>query len=60
MYTDMVTDGCLKGLGEHLASMSYNILDALCGVVLVWFLLPKFGLNGYIGVLYLRSASILR
>jgi len=55
MYTDMVTDGCLKGLGEHLASMSYNILDALCGVVLVWFLLPKFGLNGYIGVLYFEE-----
>lgn len=55
MYTDMVTDGCLKGLGQHLASMSFNILEALCGVVLVWFLLPKFGLNGYIGVLYFEE-----
>lgn len=55
MYTDMVTDGCLKGLGQQLASMSFNILDALCGVVLVWLLLPKFGLNGYIAVLYFEE-----
>ncbi len=55
MYTDMVTDGCLKGLGQQLASMSFNILEAICGVVLVWFLLPKFGLNGYIGVLYFEE-----
>lgn len=25
MYMDMVTDGCLKGLGEHLWSMGFNI-----------------------------------
>ena len=56
MYTDMVTDGCLKGLGEHLASMGFNILDALCGVILVLLLLPKFGLNGYIGVLYFEES----
>ena len=55
MYTDMVTDGCLKGLGQHLASMSFNILDALCGVILVWLLLPRFGLNGYIGILYFEE-----
>ena len=55
MYTDMVTDGCLRGLGEHLASMNFNILDALCGVVLVIFLLPKYGLNGYIFVLYFEE-----
>lgn len=55
MYTDMVTDGCLKGLGEHLASMRYNILDALCGVLLVLFLLPRFGLDGYIAVLFFEE-----
>lgn len=55
MYTDLVTDGCLKGLGEQLASMCFNILDALCGVVLVCLLLPKYGLNGYIAVLYFEE-----
>lgn len=55
MYMDMVTDGCLKGLGQHLWSMSFNILDALCGVILVYVLLPKFALNGYIGIIFFEE-----
>ena len=35
MYTDMVTDGCLKGLGEQMWSMGVNILDSALGVLLV-------------------------
>ncbi|MEA4894010.1 MAG: MATE family efflux transporter [Oscillospiraceae bacterium] len=55
MYMDMVTDGCLKGLGQHLWSMGFNILDALFGVVLVYTLLPHFALNGYIGVIFFEE-----
>lgn len=52
MYADMVTDGCLKGLGEHLWSMGVNILDSALGVVLVWMLLPRGALDAYLGILY--------
>lgn len=52
MYTDMVTDGCLKGLGQHIWSMWINILDALCGVVLVYTLLPSYALTAYICIIY--------
>jgi len=55
MYMDMVTDGCLKGLGEHLWSMGFNILDALCGVILVYTLLPRFALNGYIAIIFFEE-----
>ncbi|NLH00651.1 MAG: oligosaccharide flippase family protein [Clostridiales bacterium] len=55
MYMDMVTDGCLKGLGEHLWSMAFNIMDALSGVILVYTLLPKFALNGYIGIIFFEE-----
>lgn len=55
MYMDMVTDGCLNGLGEHLWSMGFNILDALCGVVLVYLLLPRFALTGYIGIIFFEE-----
>lgn len=55
MYMDMVTDGCLKGLGEHLWSMGFNILDAFCGVILVYTLLPHFALNGYIAILFFEE-----
>ena len=52
MYTDVVVDGCLKGLGQQLWSMGINILDAAIGVLLVWRLLPLGGLQAYLGILY--------
>ncbi len=55
MYMDMVTDGCLKGLGQHLWSMSFNIMDALFGVILVYTILPHFALNGYIGIIFFEE-----
>lgn len=51
MYTDMCIDGCLKGLGQQVWSMGINILDALCGLVLVRLLLPRRGLGGYLAVI---------
>ena len=55
MYTDMVADGCLKGLGQQLWCMGINLLDALLGVLLVWQVLPVFALNGYIGIIYFNE-----
>ena len=52
MYTDIVTDGCLKGLGEMLRSMTFNIAEAVLGLVLTWTLLPRYALAGYIAALY--------
>lgn len=52
MYTDMVTDGCLKGLGEQMWSMGVNILDSALGVLMVWTLLPKGALGAYIAIIY--------
>lgn len=47
-YLDNTTDAMLKGLGEQFSSMKYNIIDALSGVILVYFLLPPLGVRGYI------------
>jgi stage V sporulation protein B len=47
IYMDMVTDGMLKGLGQQLHSMAINIADAAISVTLVWILLPRLGLWGY-------------
>ena len=52
MYTDMTIDGCLKGLGQQVWSMGINILDAAVGLVLVWYLLPKYALIAYIAIIY--------
>lgn len=48
MYLDMTVDGMLKGLGEQIASMRYNIIDSAISVILVYTLLPKIGIVGYV------------
>jgi len=52
LYTDIVTDGCLKGLGQMMRSMTFNIAEAALGLLLVWTLLPRWALGGYLFVLY--------
>ena len=65
MYTDMLCDGCLKGLGQQMWNMGINILDALLGVLLVWRVLPAYALTGYICIIYFNEClnfvlSVLR
>lgn len=48
MYLDMTVDGMLKGLGLQLSSMQYNIIDAAMSLSLVWLLIPRLGITGYI------------
>ena len=52
MYLDIVTDGCLKGLGQMLWSMGLNVVESAVGVLLVVALLPRYALNGYIAVIF--------
>lgn len=56
MYLDMSVDGCLKGLGQQVWSMGINIVDSLTGLALVWLLLPRYGLAGYLAVLFITEA----
>ncbi len=72
MYLDMTTDGMLKGLDKQLDIMKINIIDSVLCVLLVFFLVPKVAVEGYIITIYvaeiinfllsfhklLRSASI--
>lgn len=47
LYCDIVTDAMIKGLGQQKASVRYNILTSTMDVVLLYFLLPKYGIGGY-------------
>ncbi len=55
MYLDTATDAALKGLGEELYSMKVNIADAFLSVVLVWVLVPRIGVNGYLLTIYISE-----
>ena len=52
MYVDTATDAMMKGLGEQVHSMKINVADAFISVLLVWFLVPRFGIGGYIFTIY--------
>ncbi len=52
MYMDMITDGMLKGLDQQVYAMRYNIIDSALCVAMVYFLLPRYSVKGYIFILY--------
>ena len=52
MYLDTSVDALLKGMGEQFYCMIVNIVDALLSVILVWILLPRMGIVGYIITVY--------
>ncbi|MBR6918632.1 MAG: polysaccharide biosynthesis C-terminal domain-containing protein, partial [Clostridia bacterium] len=48
MYLDASIDAILKGLGEEVYCMKVNVADSALCLVLVFILVPKFGIDGYI------------
>ena len=52
MLYDHLADAILKGLGEQVSVVIYNIIDSVTSVALVYFLVPVFGLGGYIFVVW--------
>ena len=55
IYIDSVTDGCLKGLGQQVYSMVYNVLEGVMNVILLFILLPRVAIIGYIAVMYAKE-----
>ena len=55
MYLDTTVDGMLKGMGLQTASMRINILDAAISLLLVWQLIPRVGVSGYLFTIYVSE-----
>ncbi len=55
MFLDTVTDSILKGLGKQFYTMCVNIADAAISVVLVWLLVGRIGVYGYIIVIFVSE-----
>ena len=47
LYCDSVTDAMVKGLGQQKKAMVCNIFTAVLDVTFLFFLLPKYGMDGY-------------
>jgi len=55
MYLDSISDGILKGLDQQVFSFRTAIFDSAIRIILVMILLPKFGLWGFIGIMYFSN-----
>ncbi len=48
MYIDNIVDGMLKGINEHVSVMLCNILDLVVTILIIFFVVPILGMEGYI------------
>lgn len=55
IYMDIIVDGCLKGLGQQMWSMGINIAESALSVVLTYLLIPRFGIMGFVWVVYFNE-----
>lgn len=56
LYMDSLVDGMQKGLGQHVYTARYNTLTSILDVILLFLLLPKYGIGGYFFVFTLTHA----
>lgn len=47
LYCDLIADAMTKGLGQQAACARYSIISNVLDVSLMFFLLPRFGIDGY-------------
>lgn len=52
MYIDNVVDAILKGLDKQVTVLKINILDLITSIFLILTLIPIYGINGYIFIIY--------
>ncbi|MEG2597518.1 MAG: polysaccharide biosynthesis C-terminal domain-containing protein, partial [Oscillospiraceae bacterium] len=55
LYLDTVADAMLKGLDEQVSSLRYSIIDSAISVILIYLLIPLYGVNGYITVMFIST-----
>jgi len=52
MYIDNVVDAILKGLDKQVTVLKINILDLFTSILLIFIVIPKFGIIGYVFAIY--------
>ena len=55
MYIDSIADGMLKGLDKQAATFRYSIADSGLRLLLIFLILPRFALAGFIFIMYLSN-----
>lgn len=56
MFIDSAVDTILKGLDQQVFSLKINIADSVMRIILICILVPEYGIEGYIAVMYISEA----
>jgi stage V sporulation protein B len=52
---ESVSAGILKGLDRQMSMFGYNLFDSVVRIVAVFIALPKFGIDGYLGIMIVSN-----
>lgn len=55
MYLDRVVDGSLNALDQQVSTLKYNLIDMSVRIALIFFVIPKKGIEGFILVLFVGT-----
>lgn len=55
MYLDAISDGILKGLDQQKFTFYTSVIDSSIRIVLILLLLKRFGIYGFIGIMYFSN-----
>ncbi len=55
MYIDSIADGLLKGLDKQKQAFYYSVIDSAARLVLIFLILPKYSLSGFLFIMYLSN-----
>lgn len=55
MYTESMVDGMLKGLNQQVSSLKYSIADSALRIALIWIVVPRYGMGGFLGIMVVSN-----
>lgn len=55
MYVESVVAGILKGLGQQMSSLRYNVVDSVVRIALTLLFVPRFGMAGFLAVMIVSN-----
>lgn len=55
MYLESISSGILKGLDRQVQMFWYNLADSVIRISAVIFLLPRFGIKGYLAIMIVSN-----
>ena len=55
MYLESAIVGIMQGLNQQKKSLIYSLIDSALRISLICFVLPRFGINGFIFIMYVSN-----